>query len=149
MDDLLEEYIECQADIDVAKKRQAKELAKRKEHEGRLELIRVKIENAANGEDYKSSLGTVVHRKGVPKVIISDEKLIPKDWFITTEITKLDKAGIKSALKKGQEINGATLSNCAPTLIPHLPQCAFSSQNAIHYPSLSDASPGLARPPCF
>ena len=62
MEELLEEYIECQADIDVAKKRQAKELAKRKEHEGRLELIRVKIENAANGEDYKSHKSFLISR---------------------------------------------------------------------------------------
>lgn len=116
MENLLEQYTERLADIEVAKKRQAKELAKRKAHEDDLELIRVQIENACNGEDYKSELGQVIHRKGTPKVVIADEKLISDDWYIP-QSPKLDRAGIKSALKKGQEIEGATLSNGAPTLM--------------------------------
>lgn len=116
MEELLNEYIECQADIEVAKKRQNKELAKRKQHEERLELIRVKIENRCDGQDYKSEIGTVIHRKGTQKVVIPDEALISDNWFIP-QSPKLDKSGIKSALKKGQEVEGATLSNGAPTLM--------------------------------
>lgn len=117
MEELLEEYAICLTDISIAEKHVATGQARKKKHKDSLELIRMKIENACNGQDYKSNLGDVVHRNGVPKVVIGDEKLIPAEWFITTETTKVDKAGIKSALKKGQEITGATLSNGAPTLM--------------------------------
>lgn len=116
MEELLEEYAQCLTDIDVAKKRVAKEQAKKIDHDNNLELIRAKIENSLKGEDYKSGAGTVQHRKGVPKVVIADEKLISDDWYIP-QSPKLDRAGIKSALKKGQEIEGATLDNGAPTLM--------------------------------
>lgn len=55
----------------------------------------------------KTPLGTVSLRKGVESLQIEDETLIPTEYQIV-EI-KLDKTTIKSDLKDGKDISGASL----------------------------------------
>lgn len=111
MDNLLEEYAQCQSDIVVLKKKAAGFTSKAKDKADDLELIKQKIANKCNGEKYKSPKGVVLFRRVAPKVIISDEKLIPKEWFIEKITSTLSKAGIKAALNMGKKIKGASLSN--------------------------------------
>lgn len=58
--------------------------------------------------------GTVSLRDGVPKVTITDETAIPKDYQKITVAP--DKAAIKEALKAGKAVPGAELSNGAQTI---------------------------------
>ena len=57
---------------------------------------------------------TISVRDGVPSVVITDETALP-DSFIRTK-TEPDKAAIKDALKAGQDVPGATLSNAGPSV---------------------------------
>lgn len=58
--------------------------------------------------------GTVSLRDGVPKVTITDETAIPKDYQKITVAP--DKTAIKEALKAGKAVPGAELSNGAQTI---------------------------------
>ena len=44
-----------------------------------------------------------------PTLVVKDEKIIPEDWFKTER--RLDKRGLLKAIKDGEEIDGAMLSN--------------------------------------
>jgi hypothetical protein len=59
---------------------------------------------------------TVSTRAGPPAVIVTDEAALP-DRFIRVETTRrADKAAIATALKDGEVVDGAELSNAMPVL---------------------------------
>jgi hypothetical protein len=64
-----------------------------------LQLIGVK--------NVKAGIFEVKYKKNPPSVEVLDEAAIPENWFKFEP--KLDKAGMKDALKAGEEIPGVTL----------------------------------------
>jgi hypothetical protein len=61
--------------------------------------------------------GTVSVRAGLPQVHPTDEDAIPDRFFKTTTVRKLDKAALLTALRDGEVIDGAEISNTAPSIV--------------------------------
>lgn len=60
--------------------------------------------------------GTLSISAGKPAAIITDETEIPDRFVTVTTTRKIDKVALLTALKDGEVIDGATLSNSLPTL---------------------------------
>lgn len=80
-----------------------KEQAAKKKVESLKEYLRWNLD----GEKFKTDRVTISWRRSEAVEVINQEK-IPKGWFIDQD-PKLDKAGIKAALKDGEEIPGVIL----------------------------------------
>ena len=80
-----------------------KEQAAKKKVESLKEYLRWNLD----GEKFKTDRVTISWRRSEAVEVIDQEK-IPKGWFVDQE-PKLDKAGIKAALKDGEEIPGVIL----------------------------------------
>lgn len=95
-----------------------KDLVERKARfERRIEALRslaFKIMNAADVRKVELSEATLSIRAGTPKVILTDEKLLPDDCVQV--VRNPDKATIKLKLAAGGMIPGAVLSNAEPSL---------------------------------
>jgi hypothetical protein len=53
---------------------------------------------------------TISIKSGPTRVLVTDEKLIP-EWFWIPQPAKLDKTRLGQAMRAGEDIHGATLSN--------------------------------------
>lgn len=73
-----------------------------------------KVMEAASMTKAELSIATLSISKGQPRVIITDEAIIP-DVLCQIKRTP-DKTRIKEMLKAGQIVRGAELSNCVPHL---------------------------------
>lgn len=85
--------------------------------ERRQEAIRSlmqRVMDAAQISKLQLPEATLSMRPGVQRVVITDERSIPDRFLITT--TNISKAMIKDALKDGETVPGASLSNAEPTL---------------------------------
>src|SRR5690606_24620040 len=58
---------------------------------------------------------TVSIRSGTPSLVVGDEKTIP-DVYWLPQPPKLDRQGLLTAIKRGSQIPGASLSNAQPVL---------------------------------
>lgn len=88
---------------------------RRYEHRERaMRELAFKLMQAANVRKLELPEATLLIRNGSPHVIVTDETLLePK--FIRTK-TEVDKGAIRAALKNGERVNGAELSNSEPSL---------------------------------
>lgn len=77
--------------------------------ETRRTIILMAIEKAGGGT-LKTPLGTMSTRAIPPKLIVSEEDKIPARFWKPSD-PKLDRAALTEALKGGETISGATLSN--------------------------------------
>jgi len=90
---------------------------RRKRIENRVKARRAVIEQALSvAELVKLELPvvTLYLRTGSPSVVIEDEAAIPSQFFETKVV--LSKSAIGKALKDGEAVTGASLSNAAPSL---------------------------------
>lgn len=55
-------------------------------------------------------------RKGAPRVEVDDAAAIPARWLVPQE-PKVDKVGLRDALKAGEDVPGAHLEQGAPSVI--------------------------------
>jgi hypothetical protein len=79
-----------------------------------MRALAFKIMDAAAWKKRELPEATLSVRIGVPKVIITDDTLIPDDlWHIRREPDKLT---IKNMLTRGRPVPGTQLSNAEPTL---------------------------------
>lgn len=81
------------------------------------ELIRNAIGSALDHAGVKrveTSVGTVSVKKVAPKLIVTEEADLPTAFLKTS--TSIDKKALLAALKEGEEIPGATLSNGSETI---------------------------------
>jgi len=64
-------------------------------------------------EIYELKFGTksVKIAKNPPRVVIDDEQSIPAKYKVIETITKIDKAGIKNAIKTGKEVSGCHIES--------------------------------------
>lgn len=58
---------------------------------------------------------TVSVRPGTPSLVVADEKAIP-DLYWLPQPPRLDRQGLLTAIKRGDQIPGASLSNAQPVL---------------------------------
>lgn len=105
-------YLEAQGD-EVKIDREIGRLRKLKERAGRTKERVANI--AANflttmGKDKaKGDQFTFKRRKFPPRVVVADEKLLPKEYIKEKITTSIDKIAIKKALQSGEEVTGASL----------------------------------------
>lgn len=119
--ELLEQLVRRKAEADAYDEGiglHIKELGQRRSRmqrrsEAAKELM-FKIMEAAELPKIELAEATLSIRTGVPKVIITDESLLPEQ-FVKVERTPM-KAEISKAIKDGQTVEGASLSNGEATL---------------------------------
>lgn len=105
-------YLEAQGD-EVKIDREIDRLRKLKERAGRTKERVANI--AANflttmGKDKaKGDQFTFKRRKFPPRVVVADERLLPKEYIKEKITTSIDKIAIKKALQSGEQVTGASL----------------------------------------
>lgn len=82
--------------------------------ETRRNIILMAMEKAGLGT-IRSPLGTMTARPTPPKTVIADEALIPAKFWKPSD-PKLDRAALAEALKAGESVPGASLTNGGVTL---------------------------------
>lgn len=91
-----------------AYKREKENFAKKEQAaKKKVESLKNYLTMNLRGEKFKTDRVTIGWRKS-EAVKITDENAIPEGWFVPQD-PKLDKAGIKAALKDGEEIPGVEL----------------------------------------
>jgi Siphovirus Gp157 len=91
--------------------------ARQARYKRRMELMRTELFDlmqALGHKRYRALEGTVSMRQGTPSALITDEQAIPDEYFKT--IKQLKRADLLKDLKQGVVIEGAYLSNGAPTI---------------------------------
>lgn len=93
-------------------------LTERRDRFGRQqEALRTVIQRVMSIADLRKAElaeATLSVRPGTPKVVVTDESELP-EWFVRVK-REPDKTAIKQALKDGQFVPGATLSNAEEVL---------------------------------
>lgn len=93
-------------------------LTERRDRYGRQqEALRTVIQRVMSIADLRKAElaeATLSVRPGAPKVVVTDEAELP-EWFVRVK-REPDKTAIKQALKDGQFVPGATLSNAEDVL---------------------------------
>ena len=72
------------------------------------EYLRYNLEKT-NTDKVESAEISITIQKNPHKVLITDEKVIPSNFFETKEVQSIDKAKVKEALKNGDEVPGCEL----------------------------------------
>ena len=92
--------------------------ARKKRIEGRMEVRRALLASAleiSGRQNFETPTGTVSSAKIAPKAIVTEEADIPtRFWKAAAPV--LDKKALADALKGGEQIPGATLSNGGTTV---------------------------------
>lgn len=98
------------SDIEQLKAQKDSFAKRQKAAETKRDNLKEYLSKYLNGEKWDASDKSVIisFRKS-EAVSIDNESSIPKKWFIKQD-PKLDKAGIRAALKKGLKVKGATLT---------------------------------------
>jgi predicted nuclease with TOPRIM domain len=101
-----------EADINMFKEEEKRLSTRRKTLENKLENLKNYLETQmriANLNKIKAGTFNVSFRKTPPKVTVINEEKIPQEYWIPQQ-PKLDKDGLKKALKNGQTIEGVELT---------------------------------------
>lgn len=80
---------------------------KQKQAENRATSLHNFIQTVLNGENFKTDRVTVSYRKS-EAIELEDKICVPDKYFVPQE-PKLDKTGLKKAIKAGEEFGGAHL----------------------------------------
>lgn len=86
--------------------------------ENRSERVRGMIDQAfqmAEVQSHKFTTATITTKRIPPKLVVSDEAEIPARFF-TPQPPKLDRKALLAALKEGEALPGASLSNGGSTI---------------------------------
>ena len=98
------------SDIEQLKAQKDSFAKRQKTAETKRDSLKGYLSSYLNGEKWDAPDRSVaISFRKSEAVSISDESIIPKKWFIKQD-PKLDKAGIRAALKKGLKVKGATLT---------------------------------------
>lgn len=80
--------------------------ARRKSAETKIESLKKYLSYALNGQKFSTPRVLISYRKST-QVDIPDPDKVPANWYKATYT--IDKAGIKEALMRGEEVKGASL----------------------------------------
>lgn len=100
-----------EAEIEAFKSEEKRLAEKRKTIENNIKNLKLYAESAlkATGErKIKAGVFTFSIQKNPPSVVINNEKLIPKRFYVPVD-PKLDKKTIKDLLKNGESVPGVEL----------------------------------------
>jgi hypothetical protein len=117
IDAVIEHKQEAEELVESIGKLIEKNKARKARHERIAEAMRDtahKIMDHAGVRKFVLPRATLSIRAGVPKVIVTDETLLPPDCVRIR--TEPDKIAIKEHLARGEPVPGAELSNAEPTL---------------------------------
>ncbi|WP_459540763.1 siphovirus Gp157 family protein [Negativicoccus succinicivorans] len=105
-------YLEAQGDevkIDTEIERLKKLKARAGRTKERVTNIAANFLTAMGKDNAKGDQFTFKRRKFPPRVVVADEKLLPKEYIKEKVLTSIDKIAIKKALQNGDEVAGASL----------------------------------------
>lgn len=95
------------SDAEAYKREKENFMKKEQTAKKKAEHLKTYLTMCLNGEKFKTDRVQISWRRSEAVEILDPEK-IPKGWLVEQE-PKIDKAGIKAALKDGEEIPGAEL----------------------------------------
>lgn len=113
----IKRYLDEQAFAGAIKGRADNLTERRKAAESRAEkmrLILVDIMNVIGDKTYRGPEATVSIKAAAPKVIVTDEALVPDKFW--REKREINKTAINEANEQGETIPGTTISNGGQTL---------------------------------
>lgn len=105
-------FLEAQGDevkIDTEIERLKKLKARAGRTKERVTNIAANFLTAMGKDNAKGEQFTFKRRKFPPRVVVADEKLLPKEYIKEKVLTSIDKIAIKKALQNGDEVTGASL----------------------------------------
>lgn len=105
-------YLEAQGDevkIDTEIERLKKLKARAGRTKERVTNIAANFLTAMGKDNAKGDQFTFKRRKFPPRVVVADEKLLPREYIKEKVLTSIDKMAIKKALQNGDEVAGASL----------------------------------------
>lgn len=105
-------FLEAQGDevkIDTEIERLKKLKARAGRTKERVTNIAANFLTAMGKDNAKGDQFTFKRRKFPPRVVVADEKLLPKEYIKEKVLTSIDKIAIKKALQNGDEVAGASL----------------------------------------
>ena len=105
-------YLEAQGDevkIDTEIERLKKLKARAGRTKERVTNIAANFLTAMGKDKAKGDQFTFKRRKFLPRVVVTDERLLPKEYIKEKITTSIDKIAIKKALQNGDEVTGASL----------------------------------------
>ena len=100
-------------DIEVIDNEVARLQARKKTINNKITSLKSYMENCLVMLDLKrvkTSLNTISIQNNPPSIEVLDESLIPNEFKSVETVTKIDKKGLLKAIKGGEEIIGAKLS---------------------------------------
>lgn len=100
-----------ESDAEGFKREEERLATKRNAVENRIKGLKTYLDTTMRAVDklkFKTKLFSFNIQNNPPSVDITDEKLIPQEFFID-QAPKLDKKSLLAALKDGKEIEGATI----------------------------------------
>ena len=118
IDQVVEEIAWEEVHIEALNKMIEKVKNRRDRKKAKVERLKTSIAHAvdmAGLKKYQSPLALVSTKKVAPMPVITDEALIPSDYFKSQD-PKLDKLALAKDLKDKKEIPGAKLSNGGRTI---------------------------------
>ena len=95
------------SDADAYKAEKESFAKKQKQAENRATSLHNFIQTVLNGENFKTDRVTVSYRKS-EAIELEDKICVPDKYFVPQE-PKLDKTGLKKAIKAGEEFGGVHL----------------------------------------
>ena len=117
LEDLSEQVADNEANVEAVKAR----IGQLYERKARIErtagarrALIMRLMDAAGQSKIPLPTATLSLRNGAPKVVVTDESRIPARYTRTK--VEVDKAALREALKTGETIDGACLSNGEATL---------------------------------
>lgn len=105
-------FLEAQGDevkIDTEIERLKKLKARAGRTKERVTNIAANFLTAMGKDKAKGDQFTFKRRKFLPRVVVTDERLLPKEYIKEKITTSIDKIAIKKALQNGDEVTGASL----------------------------------------
>lgn len=100
-----------ETDVSGFKEEEKRLVARRKSLEGKIGSLKSYIENSmqtAGKDKIKGKLFTLTIQKNAPSLDISDEKKIPKKYYVKQDPV-LDKKSLLEALKEGLKVKGVAI----------------------------------------
>jgi uncharacterized protein YoxC len=100
-----------ESDAEGTKKEEDRLAVKRAALENRVKGLKIYLDTtmrAVNKLKFKTKLFSFNIQNNAPSVEVTDEKSIPKEYFVEQD-PKLDRKALLAALKDGKEIQGATI----------------------------------------
>jgi hypothetical protein len=100
-----------ESDVEGFKKEEERLAVRRLSAENKIKGLKTYLDTtmrATNKLKFKTKLFAFNIQNNAPSVEVTDEKLIPKEYFVEQN-PKLDRKALLAALKDGKEIQGATI----------------------------------------